>query len=61
MNIIATRTDAGLDPLLSGGYASDKAAALKEASFDCDAIAAEGLRYERLDQLLVEHLMGVRS
>jgi xylose isomerase len=60
-DIIATRTDAGLDPLLSGGYSSDKAAALKEASFDCDAIAAEGLRYERLDQLLVEHLMGVRG
>jgi hypothetical protein len=28
---------------------------------DVDAIAARGLRYERLDQLLVEHLLGVRG
>ena len=30
-------------------------------AFDPDAIAARGLRYERLDQLAMEHLMGVRG
>ena len=28
---------------------------------DADAVSRRGLRYERLDQLLVEHLLGVRG
>ncbi|MFM8817506.1 MAG: hypothetical protein ACKOHI_06490 [Phycisphaerales bacterium] len=37
------------------------AARLSSLAIDPDAVAARGLRYERLDQLLMEHLMGVRG
>jgi xylose isomerase len=42
-----------------GPYEADKAAALKGASFDREALGARGLDYERLDQLTVELLLGV--
>ena len=35
--------------------------AISAASIDVDTIAKKGLGYERLDQLLVEHMMGVRG
>ena len=59
--IIAAQRDDAIDPLLQGGYSADKAAALKSMDIDADAISRRGLRYERLDQLLVEHLLGVRG
>lgn len=37
-----------------------KAVALKAHSFDRPALGARGLSYERLDQLTVELLLGVR-
>jgi xylose isomerase len=43
-----------------GAYSAEKAAALKAASFDRAALGARGLAYERLDQLTVEVLLGVR-
>ncbi len=43
-----------------GKYSADKAKALKQQVFDRPAIAARGLDYERLDQLTVEILLGVR-
>jgi xylose isomerase len=43
-----------------GAYSSKKAAALKSHSFDRTAIAARGLKYERLDQLTVDLLLGTR-
>ncbi len=43
-----------------GSYSREKAAALKQHSFDADAIGKRGLRYELLDQLTAEVLMGVR-
>jgi xylose isomerase len=43
-----------------GPYTRQKAAALRAHAFDASAIAARGLRYERLDQLTIELLMGVR-
>ena len=43
-----------------GGYSSGKAAALREETFDRKAIGRRGLPYERLDQLTVELLLGVR-
>jgi xylose isomerase len=58
--LIAEQQDASLDPLLTGGYSKAKADALKAAAIDVDAVARRGLGYERLDQLLVEHLLGVR-
>ncbi len=43
-----------------GSYTSEKATALKARSFDRKAIAERGLRYERLDQLTIDLLLGVR-
>jgi len=57
--LIAERKDASLDGLLAG-YTKDKAKKLRAASIDPDALGRAGLRRERLDQILVEHLLGVR-
>jgi len=43
-----------------GDYSKDKVAQLKAADFDRAALGARGLPYERLDQLTVEVLLGVR-
>jgi xylose isomerase len=43
-----------------GKYASKKAIDLKAQGFDRSTIAARGLKYERLDQLTIEILLGVR-
>ena len=45
---------------LLGAYHPQRAAALKRANFDRVELAARGLAYERLDQLTVEVLLGVR-
>ncbi|MCG3156628.1 MAG: Xylose isomerase [bacterium] len=45
---------------LLGKYTAQKAAALKAHTFDREAIAKRGLKYERLDQFVFELLMGVR-
>jgi len=55
--------DTADDPSLAayfGKYSSAKAAALKAQPFDRVAIAARGLKYERLDQLTVDLLLGAR-
>jgi xylose isomerase len=43
-----------------GKYSPEKAAALKRHSFDRSAISSRGLKYERLDQLTIDLLLGVR-
>jgi xylose isomerase len=43
-----------------GPYAPELAAALKGYSFDRAALGARGLGYEKLDQLTIEVLLGVR-
>jgi len=43
-----------------GGYSAGKAAALREEKFDRKSLGRRGLPYERLDQLTVELLLGVR-
>lgn len=43
-----------------GAYSAQKAEALKSESFDRAALGARGLPYERLDQLTIEVLLGVR-
>jgi xylose isomerase len=53
------REDAGLAKL-TGRYSSDNAAKLKAAKLDPAALAKKSLPYERLDQIVVEVLMGVR-
>jgi xylose isomerase len=51
--------DASMTPYF-GKYTAEKANALKAQAFDRSAISARGLKYERLDQLTVEVLLGVR-
>ena len=51
--------DGAMDAFV-GVYSPEKAAALKSHTFDRPALGARGLAYERLDQLTVELLMGVR-
>ena len=43
-----------------GKYSAAKVVALKAQAFDLAAIAGRGLQYERLDQLTIELLLGVR-
>ncbi len=51
--------DGAMNPYF-GSYTPAKVAALKAQSFDRAAIASRGLMYERLDQLTVDLLLGVR-
>ncbi|HEY7975069.1 MAG TPA: xylose isomerase [Ktedonobacterales bacterium] len=43
-----------------GPYSAERAAALQAASFDRKQLGARGYAYERLDQLTIELLLGVR-
>jgi xylose isomerase len=45
---------------LLGGFTPERAATLKARTFDRAAMGARGLSYERLDQLTIEVLLGVR-
>jgi xylose isomerase len=54
-----TADDGSMDRF-KGDYSAEKAAALRAHSFDRNAIAAKGQPYERLDQLTIELLLGVR-
>ena len=53
-------TDDGSMDKFFGKYSSEKANALKAEYFDRSTLAGRGLKYERLDQLTVEVLLGVR-
>jgi xylose isomerase len=58
--LLAPVEDVPLDRLMAA-YSAENAAGLRELEIDPLRLAARGLRYERLDQLLTEHLTGVRS
>ena len=51
--------DGSLDRF-KGAYSPHKAAALKAYEFDRAALGARGIKYEKLDQLVNELLLGVR-
>ena len=51
--------DGSLD-YLKGGFTPEVAARLKGESFDRIALGARGLPYEKLDQITIEILLGVR-
>jgi xylose isomerase len=51
----------GEAPVNTAKYGPDAATKLKAAQFDINSIARQGLRYEQLDQLVVELLLGVRG
>ncbi len=52
--------DDGTYSWLAGGYSAGKAARLKGETFDRAALGERDLRYEHLDQLTIELLLGVR-
>ncbi len=45
---------------LTGSYTAEKAARLKAQAFDRKALARRPMQYERLDQMVIELLLGVR-
>ncbi len=47
-------------PAARDGYSAEHATRLKQHNFDVAALAGRGRRYEELDQLVVELLLGVR-
>jgi xylose isomerase len=51
--------DAEMEPF-RGSYSGEQAAALKSFAFDPEALGGRGLKYERLDQLTAELILGVR-
>jgi xylose isomerase len=52
--------DDGSMDAFKGAYSPQKAAALKAYQFDRAALGRRGMKYERLDQLVNELLLGVR-
>jgi xylose isomerase len=42
------------------GYNKELANKLKEATFDTTALGQRGYQYEKLDQLAIEHILGIR-
>ena len=54
------KADDGSMEAFKGTYSAEKASALKDHTFDTKKLAERGLGYERLDQLTVELLLGVR-
>ena len=55
--LAAARVDELSQPTLGAG---ESLAELRKATYDVDALAARGLGFERLDQLAMDHLLGVR-
>jgi xylose isomerase len=53
-------TDDGTTSAYSGKYTAAKAAELRAASFDRVALGKRGWKYERLDQLTIDILLGAR-
>lgn len=58
LRAVRERSDAASE--LLGAYDPARAAALKAHRFDRAALAAAGLEYERLDQIVIDLLCGVR-
>lgn len=54
-----TADDGSMDQYF-GQYSTNKATALKNHTFDRQAIAKRGMKYERLDQLTIDILLGAR-
>jgi xylose isomerase len=55
------KADDGAMDHLRGSFVPEKAAALKAHAFDRVALGKRGKPYERLDQLVIELLLGVRG
>ena len=57
---IIMQLNGGGESVYAGGYSKNVADDLKAQTFDVAALAARPLPYEKLDQLTLELLMGVR-
>ena len=55
----ATADDGSMAPF-QGKFSPEKAQALKTQPFDRVGIASRGLKYEKLDQLTIDLLLGIR-
>lgn len=60
-HLLQPESDPAFDGVLSGPYTFQNAEALKKAQIDVDAVAQKGKGWERLDQLVVDHLLGARQ
>lgn len=58
--LLAELNARGAEPGKRVKFSADAAKELKERKFDLDAIRSQGYAYERLDQLTMEVLLGVR-
>ena len=58
--LLAEPADDEIEPLLSD-FTPGKARHLRALALDPAELGRRGLRYERLDQLMMEHLLGVRA
>jgi xylose isomerase len=56
----ALRARAGGEPKERLVYSADRARELRNRSFDLESLRTQGYAYERLDQLTMELLLGVR-
>lgn len=52
--------DDGSMDAFKGAFSAEKAESLKAFAFDRETIGSRGLKYERLDQLTIDLLLGVR-
>jgi xylose isomerase len=52
--------DSEYEALLSSGYSKENVRKIKEMEFDTEALGKRGYSYEKLDQLAIEHILGVR-
>ena len=59
-DLIADPRDPAIEPHLAGGYSKDRASSLRALKIDAKAVAERGLRYEKLDQIMTEYMLGVR-
>ncbi len=59
-SLIAEQRDSALEAL-TRRYSRENASKLLATQFQPDEICKRGLRHERIDQLLIEHLMGART
>ncbi len=50
----------GGNSMFAGGYSAESVAAIKDQNFDVAALTSRSLPYEKLDQLVIELLLGVR-
>jgi len=57
---IISELNSGGDSPVAGGYSKEAAAKLKAQKFNVEALTGRSLPYEKLDQLVVELLLGVR-